>query len=642
MFCLTGKYADAFIEKLKSDEIDPAKLAEMSSHERNTYFTEFMGKMNASNVNALFESKLLLKNQQQGMITWVKQIAGMKPEVERDLLSIVSRMDKPLNPETKQAFLEDFVAHRLKTRVTLEQANQISQLAKTVANKKEVMNKGGDRMEYGRAVVAFNNYTNNIKLKAKSLTAAERFKYKNLGRNISDITGTAKSLKSSMDLSALFRQGLPVLMTHPVIWTKNSLNLFQDVVKTFGGKAVLDEVGADIISRENYGRMKKAGLAIGVTEEAFPTIFAEKIRVVGRVYKASQDAFTAFQYRNRADVFDITIDIMKQSGIDINDKVELQSIGKLINSLTGRGGLGIVEPLANVTNNVLFSPRFIKSHWDVLTAHKFDPKVSAFAKKQAAINLLKIVMATAATLTIAEVLKPGSVEKDPISADAGNIKVGNTRFDVTGGKASLITLASRLITNSTKSSTTGIITKLGSGEFGSQTRKDVIYNYFEDKFSPTAAVVRDLLEEKTYQGKKPTVTGELVNLFAPMAATNYFESIPDPDSANKVAILIAEELGINTKNYAVNEADWTQSTSAELQQFRKAIGDVKFKMENVNFNKRFNNWFKLNQTNPKWKALSEEDKKRKIAEKKEYFKNLIFAQYNFHYKTLKKKPLPNF
>jgi hypothetical protein len=267
--------------------------------------------------------------------------------------------------------------------------------------------------------------------------------------------------------------------------------------------------------------------------------------------------------------------------------------------------------------------------------------MSAFAKKQAAINLLKIISGTATVLVIANAVRPGSVEKDPKSSDFGKIKVGNTRFDVTGGKGSMVTLASRLITNSTKSSTTGIVSKLGTGEYGAPTRGDVIYNYFENKLSPTYSVIKDLTTGEDFQGNKPTPLGELSNLLTPIIITNYAELAKDPNSADIVLAMIAEGLGISTTTYSTN-VDWTQNPGVELQQFRKIVGEDKFKKANDDYNKRFASWLKLNQTNPKYKALSEEDKKKVITKKKNEIKDTIFNQYHFKYKAPKTKTIPNF
>ena len=87
-FCLPKFAADALKTKFKNGEISPEKLSDMTSAERRKVF-EFLGEENAKQTNALFESKLLLKNQQLGMVNWAKQILKLKPETLRDTLSKV-------------------------------------------------------------------------------------------------------------------------------------------------------------------------------------------------------------------------------------------------------------------------------------------------------------------------------------------------------------------------------------------------------------------------------------------------------------------------------------------------------------------------------------------------------------------------
>ena len=641
MYCLPKPLANKFIERLKDGSISPSTLSEMSSQERRVFFQTFMGEIHSKYTNSLFESKLLLKNQQQGMITWAKTVSGLKPEAQRDILSRVNKMTEILNPASEKAFLEDLVAHKLQTKVTIEQANKIAELAKLTSDKKEARDKGGDRLEYGRAAVAFGNYVNELKENAKKLTVSEQLKPSQWVKGVVNLGGIARSLKASMDNSAIFRQGWKTLWTNPGIWTKNAIKSFGDIAKVIGGKEVINEVKADIVSRPNYDRMKKAKLAVATIEEEFPSGLPEKIPIIGtRLYKASQDAYTGFLYKQRADIFDKYMEIAERSDIDIDDKAQLESIGKLVNSLTGRGSLGISEGKASWLNNVFFSPRLLKSHIDVLTAHRTDPKVTPFAKKQAAANLVKIVSGTAAILVIAGAARPGSVEWDPRSADFGKIKIGNTRFDVSGGMASIITLAARLITNSTKSSTTGLVKQLGTGEFGGSTRWSVAWNFFENKLAPLPAAIKNFAKAKDWEGKKPTVGSIAKDLFVPIIFTNYQELKDDPESADTLLAMIAEGLGISTNTYSQN-VDWSQNPGVVLQQFREKVGEQRFKLLNEEFNKKFNSWFKLMQTNPKYKTLSDEDKQKVITKKRTEIKNDIFKKSFFKYKPAETKKLPN-
>lgn len=553
-FCLPKTLTNIFLGKLKSGEISPEKMAAMTSKERHDYFKSFLGENNAKEVNASFESKLLLKNQQQGIINWAKQFAGKKPQVQRDILARVEKMDKVLTPETEDAFLADLAEHKLGTAVTMQEAGIISDLAKLTSDNKTKIQESSpigsdERMAYGRARVDFEDYVNNLKTEAGKQVITEYLKPQNYGKVISNIAGLAKSLKASLDNSVIGRQGLKTLFTHPEIWVKNSKQSFVDIWNTFGGKNVMREVRADVMSRPNAlnGKYQKEKVALGVMEEAYPVHLPSKIPVLGKAFQASENAFTAFQYRTRADLFDKYTEIAEKSGGDIT------GLGKLANSMTGRGNLGALEPSANTVNNVFFSPRFLKSNIDTLTAHFFDKNMGTFARKQAAINLVKIISGISAILAISKAIDKDSVETDPRSADFGKIRVGNTRFDVTAGMSTLAVLAARYATQSSKNSTSGKITKLDSGKYGAKTTKEVVYDFFEHKLSPAASFVVRLRDKKDFSGKKLTPVDKAKNLLEPLILSNYEELKNDPNSANVIISLIADALGISTNTYSKNK-----------------------------------------------------------------------------------------
>jgi hypothetical protein len=640
MFCLPKKQVDALVEKIKSGEITPEKLSTMTSETRRNFLKEFLGEENAKKTNALLESKLILKDQQRGLVTAIKQLLGQKPTLEKDALATVNRMTDILKPKEVETFLEDLVEKRLGMSVSMSEASKLVELAKMVAEKKDAMASGGDRMDYGMAKVAFSVYFNQLKLAAQKMTPMEYVK--NPTEILSDIAGTAKSIKASLDNSAIFRQGWKVLLTHPGLWLKRAKQSFSDIWKTLGGKEVMDSVNADILSRPNAvnGNYKKGGFDIGTIEEAYPTSLPQRIPIIGRIYKASEAAYTAFLHRLRADLADKYIEIAQKSGVDITNVAELQSIGKLVNSLTGRGSLGKAEPIAGMVNNVFFSPRLLKSNWDILTAHQLQRGVTPFVRKQAAINLLKIVGGTAAVLTLADALMPGSVEKDPRSTDFGKIKVGDTRFDVTGGMGSLVTLAFRQMLNSSKSSSTGLVSPLGTGEYGSMDRLDVLYNFFENKLSPAGSVTKDLITGQTFEGNKPTVIGELNNLLTPMIISNYVELQKNPNSANIVMSEILDALGISVNTYSASAKDWTQNPGAELQSFQKKIGETRFKEANDMYNQKLNEWFSVVGQDIRYKSLPEEDKTKVITKKKNDIKDSVFRYYGFHYNPPPTKKLP--
>jgi hypothetical protein len=564
-FCLLPKHADELARRINEGELDVAALARMSSAERRGAFADIMGDANAQHVNAAFESKLLLKNQQKGLETWIRQATDIKPDVKRDLLARVERMDRVLQPSDANGFLADLAQQRLGFSVSQEEAGRIAELAKAAADEKPAAlaaaERGEKHLPYGRAKVEFANYVSDLKNGVKQP--------RTVGSTLKDLAGASKSIEASLDNSALFRQGWKTLWSEPKIWAKNSRQSFRDIVQEFGGKHVMDEVQADILSRPNAlnGNYRKAKLAIGTVEDQFPSSLPEKLLdkagAVGvplkRAYTASEAAYNGFLYRTRADVFDKYAEIAQASG-GMDDPRQLESIGKLVNSLTGRGTFGKSgEGASDAINLTFFSLRKLKSDVDFLTAHQLQKDVTPFVRRQAAKNLVQTLVGTAAVLAVARaaaqaVGNDDAVEADPRSSDFGKIKVGNTRFDVTGGMGSLATLAARFATMSSKSSTSHVVRPLNSGKFGSQTAMDVFYNFFENKLSPVASVVRDLLKGEDRQGNRlhldaATAGREVGGLFAPLPASNAIDLYKDPNSAGVLLGELADALGIATTNY---------------------------------------------------------------------------------------------
>lgn len=442
------------------------------------------------------------------------------------------------------------IADRRETGMSDGEAQELANRYEDMRQKKLDMESGRDRMAYGRSYVDFHEYKSELMFRATKMTFSEALRMP--GKTASKIAGISKAIKAAFDNSYIFRQGFKTLVTHPKIWLDNSTKSFKWAVQQYGGKHVMRELMADIVSRPNFinGKMERAKLSFGNPEEPFPTSIPEKIWFFGKIYKASETAFAGQAYKTRADLFDKFMDVPvgNKKMVDIADKKKLESIGKLVNSLTGRGYIGkVTKEQGEFINNVFFSLRFLKSNFDFLTAHQFQKGVDPFVRKEAAKNLLSATISTAAVLAVANALKPGSVEWDSRSADFGKIRIGNTRFDVTGGMGSLIILASRMIQGSTKSSVSGKISK-GTGIFGDP--MDYVYNFFEGKLSPVASTAVALIKRKDYRTRKPpTISDVLRRTVAPLPVENAEELLRDPKSADFLLSLILDGLGIGTNTY---------------------------------------------------------------------------------------------
>lgn len=530
--------------------------------------------------------------------------------------------------------------------ISNEEAQTITQLSNDLAKAREAVANGADRNLYGIAHANLYEYTNALTEAAGKKTLKEALSHPL--QSAVKVAGVSKSLRATLDNSGLLRQGWKVLTTHPTTWAKNSVKSFEDLVRAFGDRNVMKEIHADVVSRPNAmnGLYKRMGIDVfGITEEAFPSSFPEKIPIFRRFYNASDAAYTGFLQRSRADLADKYLEIAQKSGVDLSSKKELQAIGKMVNSLTSRGHLGPAgEKASTVLNNVFFSPRMLKSNIDVLGGQVITGAGgSNFVRKRAALNLIKMAGSASAILTLANAVKPGSVEMNPQSANFGKIQVGDTRFDVTGGLSGLITLGSRIGPAipgvpgdpATKSSTTGIVTKLNSGEFGAQSTADVVTNFFENKTAPAVSVIRDIMNQKDFNGNKPTVGSTIQNLIEPLIITNYQELKDNPRSANLLAGMIAEGLGVSVNTYSIN-SNWDQSTGKTLKAFKKGVGDRKFKEANTKYNESFNSWFDGVRKSDQFSKLGMEDRKQLITDKRTALQKDIMNSYGFQYKPMSK------
>jgi len=499
------------------------------------------------------------------------------------------RRSIPLDPEgaaiQKELTRAREARNNLGYTTSPEEAETLLHLLKAVDEGRTAMAAGGDpKTTYGVAQVALNNYVNDLKLEAKRYKMAD-FKANPAGfvaHVLNEAASNTKAIAASMDDSAVFRQGWKVMFTNPTIWAKNGVKSFAHLIKMRGQHEVMDALNADIVSRPTYDLMKKAKLDIGVNEETFPTTLPEHIPIFGRVYKATENAYTAFVRKTRADVFDKYIDIANKTGVELTD-TELRGIGRMVNSLTGRGDLGTLEQAGKVVNNVFFSPKFLKSHFDVLGGHIITGggEGSNFVRKQAAINMLKVVGGTAAILAIAKVLNPDSVDLDPRSSDFGKIRVGNTTFDVSGGMGSILTLAARMALSQTKSSVTGKIYQLGETDkngklkFGAQTRFDVFLNFFTNKLSPLAGAMRDYYKGQTFDNENPTMMRLTEGLLTPLPVKTAQELWQDPNSAPFLEGLLADFMGISTNTYGGSKGVLRDMQKAKVRGDQKEVERLK-------------------------------------------------------------------
>lgn len=613
-FCLPKQISDQFKQMIKSGEVDIDKLSSISSKDRIAFFMKIMNERNAKEVNAIFESKLLLKNQKKGMVTWAKQITGITPEAKNTLIDKIERMSNILSPENEKDFLQSLASKRLGVDITIEEANKIAEMSKKVSELKSYTDTQG-RIKYGRARMDLVDYVNKLSGKKANL--------------VKNIIGLPRAVLATLDLSAPLNQGWGMLSRKE--FYKNISTMF----KSLKNEDNFLNIQAEIMTRDTFKRAKKAGLRINdlgenleLREEAFMTTLLDKVPGVS----ASQRAYTSFLNKLRMDVFDDLLSKAEIAGEDVGlGSKDLEDIANVVNAFTG--GYGQTNALVNAA---LFSPRKFQSTIKMIDPRTYtDPKTSKTARKAATRNLLGSLAITATILTLADVLGGDNIEteEDPRSSDFGKIKVGDTRLDISGGIAGYVILLSRILSGEIKSSNTGAIKKLGNN-YGSTSGFDLTANFIRNKLSPLASLIIDVLTGENAVGEKKTPTQSVIDRFKPMFLKDAYEVLTEDPEAK---ILIPFALfGGGLSTYSISE-DWTTKDTKEMAQFKQKVGEKEFKAANEKYNQIIRKEIEALKKTDKYKKMTPDEQLKEITKIKDKAKKDIFKQYNFQYK----KPLPS-
>lgn len=533
-FCLPKELTQKFLHSLKDGTLDIEKLAEMSSEDRRAAFEAVIGKEESKQVNALFESKLLLKDQKTGLVTWAKQVAGISEPVRRDIISTIERMDSVLNPSDQQAFLEDLASKKLGVDVTYEEAQKIAELSRTVQDLSQSKDTELGRLAWGTAQIELSDYAESLIPYSKNIVA--------------NVANVPKSIMATLDFSAAFRQGWG--MSSRANFWKALTPMFK---YAFSEKA-FENLRADVVSRDTYPLMRSSGLRVSAVanrlsqrEEQYMTTLLDKLPL----YRGAERAYIGFLTKLRADEFDRMVKRAEARGEHIGQGSKVtKELASVVNDFTGSGNIGKGDKYANAVpllNASLFSPRKISATVNMLNPERYlNPSISATARQEALRNIIGSVSLSAAVAVLGA-MAGGVVELNPTSSDFGKLRFGKTRYDLTGGNGTYAVLMARMLTNKLKSSTTGRTIQLGKG-YKPLTRGDLLVSFGRNKLAPIPSLAADWLYGKDAIGNPFNLTTELSNRAYPLVIQDMVQ-VGQNDPTNLIGSIIADELGVGVQSY---------------------------------------------------------------------------------------------
>ncbi len=315
-----------------------------------------------------------------------------------------------------------------------------------------------------------------------------------------EVFAAPRAVMATGDLSAPLRQGVFF------VGRKEFYSAFKDMFGQFANKETFAASQAEISRRPTHGLMRENGLAltnvgkfIDEREEQFTSHLVSKIPVFGKVTEMSEQAYVGFLNRLRADVFDDFVRKAEDLGIDIKAEPKyLKDAARFINAATGRGSLGDMSQAARVLSQTFFSPRLIASRLQLLNPF-FYGRLHPSVRKEALKSAGSFGGIAASILGLAA-MGGATVSMDLLSSDFGKMKFGDTRYDILGGFQQYIVAGAR-IASGMKTTNKGETVELGK-KYGQDTRKDVLFNLFENKTAPIPSFMIAWMDGREKSGEK--------------------------------------------------------------------------------------------------------------------------------------------
>ncbi len=377
-----------------------------------------------------------------------------------------------------------------------------------------------------------------------------------------EVMNIPRALLATADMSAFLRQGIIPLVAHPTISIPVVGKTFQFA---FSQKA-FDQYFKDLSKDPLYPLMRKSGLAITDPskasmvnrEEAFISRLLQKIPIIKIPVKFAERSYVGFLNKVRVDLFKTWADEFLSKGLSpIRDIDYFKSIANVVNTFTGRGGLGKLDRITPELNTIFFSPRLVAARFNALNPVWYA-RMPKEIRMKAISDFAKFVAVGLTTLALIKLYKESNdipdselnVETDTRSSDSGKIKIGNTRWDIWGGFQQWARVFAQLITGERKNTSTGEIVSLSKDEYPFTTRKETLLRFIEGKLAPVPALINELMSgAKTFTGEDMTFETVAKEKFIPMYIQDIADAYKDGGLGRAVGVGIAAFFGVGVQTW---------------------------------------------------------------------------------------------
>lgn len=425
---------------------------------------------------------------------------------------------------------------------------------------------------------------------------AARPKWRKVVGGIAEVGNLTRALMTSLDVSAIGRQGWFIAAGHPIMAAKSIIPMF----KAFFSPKAQFAIDEAITKRDNFALYKKHGLELTEhnnhlptkMEEAFMSRWLDYVQpdpAAGFTKKAilefrnkllspvrgSQRAYTTFLNLLRADAFDAMAATLGKN--DVLSKAEGDAIANYINVATGRGKIGKKNAGAQFLSNIFFAPRLVASRFNLLFGQPLYGG-SARSKALIAAEYARFLAGTAVVYMLGALAKSGEdddddrpfVESDPRSRNFGKMRFGNTYVDPLAGLAQTTTFATQMITGEKKTAGKqevqplaryGRLSDVTGDQYGKKTPfwDDIagVMTYFaRTKLAPLPSALIDARTGYDVIGRETSPVQEAKELIVPMSLRDVVKLTEQHGIPRGLAFTLANMFGFGVQ--ARDDADFNK------------------------------------------------------------------------------------
>lgn len=369
-----------------------------------------------------------------------------------------------------------------------------------------------------------------------------------------------KSVMASIDFP-WFRQGA-LAITHPAefgraAWqslqafrSEKAASRFDYDIHNRPGAAFGEASGLDVSSREGPLKGREEGFLSNLINQANIDAISKRVPVLGaflKILPASERGFTTFSNSIRSQRFDALAANLATKGklTDSAGKV----IANFVNVMTGRGALTQTpEKALELLNATFFAPRWVISRFQYVLGQPIwgaighsSPAARSLVAKEFAGQLAALggVLGLAAAAGFKVVM-------DPKSSEFGQVQVGNTFLDVTGGLRRPVVLLSQLWSGK-RVDRFGVPHPIrGNVPVGQPTAADTIMNYGRRSLSPAFSAGMNLVTGEDPMHQPTSLGREAGNLVSPLFIRDVAESMKDLGVPKGTAVSLLTLMGMGT------------------------------------------------------------------------------------------------